>query len=157
MRKLQFLRFGFLIFHSAAAALLAQTLQPEPYTFLRKQLAFSPAELITLENGKIIVKLPKTAETREVAAFAIMRLDVHADFFVERVRDIVNFKKSENVLQIGKFSNPPRLEDLAELTLDQVDIDAIEDCRVKTLRPQDVHEVHRTIPKGSEPVRSELS
>ena len=132
VRKLQFLRFGFLILvFFAAAPLLAQTLQPEPYTFLRKQLAFSPAELITLENGKIIVKLPKTPETREVAAFAIMRLDVQADFFVERVRDIINFKKSENVLQIGKFSNPPRLEDLAELTLDQVDIDAIEECRVK--------------------------
>ena len=72
---------------------------------------------------------PKPLRPREVAAFAIMRLDVPADFFIERVRDIINFKKSDNVLQIGKFSNPPRLEDLAGLTLDQVDIDAIKECR----------------------------
>src|SRR6185295_2666275 len=83
-----------------------------------------------LESGKIVVRLPDTPETREVAAFAIMRLDVPADFFVDRVRDIVNFKKSDNVLQIGKFSNPPRLEDLAEMTLDPAEIDSIRRCRV---------------------------
>ena len=65
------------------------------------------------QNSKIIVKLPKTPENREVAAFAIMRLEIPTDFFVEKVRDIATFKKSEKVLQIGKFSNPPRIEDLA--------------------------------------------
>jgi hypothetical protein len=114
------------------AALLAQGPQPEPQTFLRKQLAFSPAELATVEVGQILVKLPKTPETREVAAFAIMRLDIPTDFFVEKVRDIVTFKKSENVLQIGKFSNPPKIEDLAGLTVDSVDIEAIKRCRVKS-------------------------
>jgi hypothetical protein len=115
-----------------SAAMLAQAPQPEPQTFLRKQLAFSTKELATLETGQILVKPPKTPETREVAAFAIMRLDVPTDFFVERVRDIVNFKKSENVLQIGKFSSPPRIEDLAALTVDSVDIEAIKRCRVKS-------------------------
>jgi hypothetical protein len=115
------------------AVVLAQTpLQPEPNAFLRKQLAFTPGELTSLEAGNIIARLPKTAETREVAAFAIMRLDVPGDFFVEKVRDIVNFKKSENVLQIGKFSDPPRREDLAGLTLDEVDIEAAKKCRVKS-------------------------
>ena len=65
LRKLRFLRFGVLMFVCLvlAAALFAQIPQPEPYTFLRKQLAFSPAELMTLENRKIIVRLPKTSET----------------------------------------------------------------------------------------------
>jgi hypothetical protein len=130
MRRLQYLGAGLLLLH--AAAFFAQVPQPEPYTFLRKHLAFTPAELVTLENSKIIVKLPKTPESREVAAFAIMRLDIPTDFFVERVRDIATFKKSEKVLQIGKFSNPPRMEDLAGLTFDQVDIDAIRACRVKS-------------------------
>src|ERR1043165_7582077 len=109
MRRFRFLGSGLLMLLSAV--LLSEVPQPEPYTFLRKQLAVTPAELITLENNKIIVKLPKTPETREVAAFAIMRLDIPTDFFIEKVRDIVTFKKSEKVLQIGKFSNPPRLED----------------------------------------------
>ena len=110
----------------------AQTPLPEPQTFLRKQLAVTTAELGALETGQIIVRLPKTSETREVAALAIMRLDIPADFFIERVRDIVNFKKSDNVLQIGKFSNPPGLEDLAGLTLDPVDIEAVRRCKVNS-------------------------
>ena len=132
---MRFTKFRMLLLTScifaAPAFELAQTPQPEPYTFLRKQLKFSRTELLTLEDGKIIVRLPETPEAREVAAFAIARLDVTREFFVQRVRDIVNFKKSEHVLQIGKFSSPPRLEDLSGLTLDQVDIDGIKACRMK--------------------------
>jgi hypothetical protein len=127
---MRFARFGLVVL-TCSVTLLAQTPQPEPYTFLRKQLSFSSAELSTLESGKVVVKLPKTSETREVAAFAITRVDVTRESFVEQIRDIANFKRSERVLQIGKFSSPPRLEDLAGLTLDQVDIDAIKACRVK--------------------------
>ena len=50
--------------------------------------------------------------------------------FLEKVRDIVNFKKSDNVVQIGKFSDPPRIEDLANLTLDRDEIDTIRRCRL---------------------------
>lgn len=122
---------GVLILSWFSALLFAQTKSlPEPQTFLRKELAITTFELGSLEKGQIIVKLPRTPETREVAAFAIMRLDVPTDFFIERVRDIVSFKKSDNVLQIGKFSDPPSLEDLAGLTLDPVDIEAIRRCRV---------------------------
>lgn len=115
-----------------SAVLFAQTSAPEPQTFLRTQLAVTTFELASLEKGQILVRLPKTPETREVAAFAIMRLDVPNDFFLEKVRDIVSFKKSDNVLQIGKFSNPPRLEDLAGLTLDPVDIEALRRCKVNS-------------------------
>lgn len=89
-----------------------------------------PLELSALESGQIIVKLPKTAETREVAAFAIGRLDVPAEFFLRRMRDIVNFKKSDKVLQIGKFSDPPRLEDLTNLTLDSTEMESMRRCKV---------------------------
>ena len=120
------------LFCSLTVLLDGQMPQPEPETFLRKQLGFTASELGSLERGEIIVKLPKTSETREVAAFAVMRLDVPSEFFVKRVHDIVSFKKSENVLQIGRFSNPPRLEDLAGLTFDAVDIDAIRRCKVNS-------------------------
>lgn len=130
---MRLLRFGTSIFilFMVGAETLSQAPQPEPYAFLRKELAFSSFDLATLERGQAVVKLPKTPETREVAAFAIIRLDISGDFFVESLRDIVNFKKSENVLQIGKFSSPPRLEDLAGLTLDPADIESLKQCRVK--------------------------
>lgn len=101
----------------------------ELQAFLQKQLSFTATELSALEAGQVLVKLPKTAETREVAAFAVMRLDVPPEFFLNKVRDIVSFKKSENVLQIGRFSDPPQLQDLAGLTLDPAEVDSIRRCR----------------------------
>ena len=115
-----------------AIAIHGQSLAPEPYSFLSRQLGFSSADLAALDTGQVLVKLPKTTETREVAAFAIARLDISTDFFIKKVRDIENFKKSENVLQIGKFSSPPTLADMADLTVDQVDIDGIRRCQVKS-------------------------
>jgi hypothetical protein len=87
-------------------------------------------ELSNLEKGRTIVKLPKTSDTREVAVFAIVRLDVPSAFFVDSVRDIVRFKTGDNVMKTGKFSNPPRLEDLSDLTLEPADIEALRRCRV---------------------------
>jgi hypothetical protein len=121
---------GISLLTAALAAQLPQTNKFE--TFLRKQLGVSTYELNSIEKGQIVVKLPKTSETREVAVFAVMRLDVPAEFFINRVRDITTFKNSDNVLQIGKFSNPPRIEDLAGLTVDAADIDAIKRCRVNS-------------------------
>jgi hypothetical protein len=113
-----------------AVALFAQTAPPQLDMFLRRQLGFTALEIGDLERGQIVVKLPATVESREVAAFAIMRLRVPSDYYVARFQDIVNFKKSDNVLQIGKFSNPPRLDDLANLSLDPVDIEAIRQCHL---------------------------
>ncbi len=130
VRKLQFLRFGFLIlvFFAAAPCLRKLCILNPIHSFANNWLS-RPLNSSRWRTARSLSSFPKPSRhgrsrIRHYAA------DVHADFFVERVRDIINFKKSENVLQIGNFSNPPRLEDLAELTLDQVDIDAIEECRV---------------------------
>ena len=114
------------------ATVCGQGLPSEPTSFLQKQLSFTAADLASLERGQTITRLPKTAETREVAAFAIMRLDVSGDFFLAKMRDIVTFKKSDNVLQIGKFSDPPKIEDLAGLTLDPSEIESIHRCRANS-------------------------
>ena len=114
----------------AAAALFAQAVPADLDMFLRNRLAFTPLEMGELERGQTVVKLPPTMEQREVAAFAIMRLRVPPEYYVNKFQDIVNFKKSENVLQIGKFSNPPKLEDLSNLSLDPVDLEAIRQCHI---------------------------
>jgi len=94
-------------------------------------MEFTAPELTELDKGKVLVKLPKTPETREVAVFAVMPIDVTADVFTEKVRDIVNFSKSEHLLQTGKLSNPPRVDDLANLTFEKSDIDSLRSCRAK--------------------------
>ncbi|HLH30656.1 MAG TPA: hypothetical protein VKY31_05600 [Terriglobia bacterium] len=125
----QVIRIGLLLC-VVATALFAQAIPSDLESFLRERLAFTPLEIADLQRGQIVIKLPATMESREVAAFGIMRLQVPPDYYVSRFQDIVNFKKSENVLQIGKFSNPPKLEDLAGLSLEPADIEAIRQCHL---------------------------
>lgn len=119
-----------LLLCAAIATVMAQTVPSDLQTFLRTRLAFTPLELGELDRGEIVVKLPPTTEQREVAAFAVTRLHVPPEFYVSKFQDIVNFKKSDNVLQVGKFSNPPRLEDLNGLSLEPIDIEAIRQCHL---------------------------
>src|SRR5579862_8649357 len=125
----RFLTTGLLLC-AAAATLLAQAGPSDLQAFLKTRLAFTPLELGELDHGQIVVKLPPTAEQREVAAFAVTRLHVPLEFYINKFQDIVNFKKSDNVLQVGKFSNPPRLEDLNALSLEPADIEAIRQCHI---------------------------
>jgi hypothetical protein len=74
-------------------------------------------------------------------------LNIGPDAFVAKVRNIVGLKKSPNVPQIDKFSNPPAIEDLRSLTLDASDIDAITRCRparcALKLNDAEIERLHR--------------
>jgi hypothetical protein len=82
-----------------------------------------------MERGKIVTKILDTGEDREIASFGVARLAVPKTFFVEKFRDIEKFKRSDEVMQIGTFSEPPRLEDLSELQFESEDLEAIKRCK----------------------------
>ena len=81
-------------------------------------------------GGGVVAKSLPSPEHRETAVAGSIRIDVPIEFFVKRFHDIVGFKRSEMVLQIGRFSNPPTLVDVAGLTFDPSDLDALRRCRV---------------------------
>lgn len=93
-------------------------------------MALTESELATVERGQPVAKILDVKEKREVAAFGIVRVQTPRPFFVERFRDIEQFKRSAAVLQIGRFSDPPRSEDVRDLIIDPVDIDSMRTCRV---------------------------
>lgn len=100
----------------------------DPFMFFRPYLLVTADEREALDRGEVIGRvLP--ARDRELAIFAVAALNVPADRIVDRARNIADFKQSPFVLQIQRFSDPPRLEDLARLTLDRVDVEAIQRCR----------------------------
>ncbi len=121
---------GLVVLLCVPSLTIAQTGQREPHTLLQKYFGFTRADLNAMEKGQVVTKLPKTANQREVATFGIVRVNAPQEVLVTKVRDIVNFKKSDNVLQIGKFSQPPRLEDLRGLTIDNEDLDALKFCKI---------------------------
>ncbi len=99
-------------------------------SFLRNQAGFSQVELHQLEQGKVLTKLLDTGSKPEVAVLGVMHVDVPANFFVERFRDIETFMKSDQVMAISRFDAPPQLSDLDGLTLAPGELLAIRECEV---------------------------
>ncbi len=96
---------------------------------LTRDLKFSTTDLSDLARGKLVKHSLDATAPGEIAFVGALRVDATEDAFAERVRDIARFKSGPDVLQIGRFSQPPVIEDLAPLVIDKNDMD-LRGCRV---------------------------
>src|SRR5438128_2378232 len=101
----------------------ASDLQPELRLLLSRDLGFSPSDVADLEKGKVVTRGLRVSAVGEVGAVGGVRVNTRKEAFVDRYRDIVQFKRSADVLQIGRFSSPPTIDDLAALHLEKQDVD----------------------------------
>src|SRR5258708_3384807 len=92
---------------SVAAAAPQSPIAPHLRSFLSGSLNFSAGGLTDVERGKIVRHRLAATAPSEVAAVGAVRIAADKDVFVEAYRDIVRFKRGPEVLQIGRFSNPP--------------------------------------------------
>lgn len=100
----------------------------DPFAFIRPSIHVSPNEKQKIDRGEVLVRI-LPGQGREIAVFAAASLNASGDSLVARVRDIVELKKSAYVPAIARFSDPPAIADLTTLTLDEVDLMAIKNCR----------------------------
>ena len=118
-------------------------------TFLTTAFRVSAADITRLDNGEVVSRTLETRNGREVATLGIARIKTSPSLYVERLGDIVTFKRAEGVVQIGRFSNPPRLEDVEPLKLEDDDLDRLRDCRTEDcklrLSAADIARVRREI------------
>ena len=105
------------------------TIDPAVRQVLMQDLKFSAADFADLGHGKIIRRTLDSTASGEVAAVGAVRIDAPLDAFLVAFRDIVTFKRHQDVLQIGRLSDPPTAEDLAPLVVGDDDLDG-RDCRV---------------------------
>src|SRR5215470_9932096 len=120
---------GALLVTTLVAAVPGSDLQPELRALLVGDLKFSSDELADLEHGKIVKHALPTSAPGEVAAVGGVRIRASKDRFAAAYRDIVRFKKSASVLEIGRFGSTPQLSDLDALTITHDDFD-LRECRV---------------------------
>jgi len=110
-------------------------LQPELDTVLTRDLHFSPADVTDLERGKIVKHVLRPAAPEEFGVVGAVRVQGSRERLVAAYRDIVTFKKSEAVPEIGRFSDPPSSSDLDALTTGRDDFDLrgckITDCDIR--------------------------
>lgn len=113
---------------SAAALVAVPATVLDPFAFFRPSIAVSADDRRELDRGQSIARVVRGTD-REVGVFAAVQVSIDGDRLVAWVRQIAELKKSTYVLAIGRFSDPPRVEDLNGLTLDDEDLSAIRRCR----------------------------
>jgi hypothetical protein len=98
--------------------------------FLDKHIGLSDDEFERLATGEHVTKILDTGRNDEVAVFGAIWIDAPVAFFLAQHEDIERFEAGDNIEAIGKLSDPPQLEDFAELTLPDDDIRDISKCRL---------------------------
>lgn len=103
-------------------------LSPEPFHFFRPPVTVSTQEAARLSGGETLVK-PVAPADGQVAIFSASRAEVTGDRLIRWVRRIEAMKAGPYAPAIARFSDPPRLSDLAALDLDASELDDLRDCR----------------------------
>ena len=112
---------------SSTAAPRRQTL-PVPFEkYVATTVRPSARERQTLMSGGPITKLLDSDASKEVAVFGAVGIDASPAQYVRRVKDIENFERGGAFRITKRISDPPRIEDFAQLELPEDD--------VKDLRP----------------------
>lgn len=104
-------------------------LGPELQAVFIRHFRFSAADLADLQRGQLVMRSLDTKTPGEAAAVGAVRVHARKEALVEQYRDIVTFKRGPDVLEIGRFSTPPVLDDLAALTITREDVD-LRTCRI---------------------------
>jgi hypothetical protein len=113
----------------AAAGLCAEPPAAFDEQALLKELGFSAHDLQKIGRGEVVGRTTQ-ADSSAVALVVAGTIAIPTGFYIDRFRAIESFKKTAEVLQIGRFSNPPSNHDLAALTLDEADVSDLKACRI---------------------------
>jgi hypothetical protein len=109
---------------------LGQTSVREFQNVLRDEAAFTADDFSAIERGEIVVKVLPVQDKREVAVCGLVRTQAPLEASLRAFRTSMTQQNQNSILQIGKFSSPPTLEDLQALTLEDRDIEDLKQCVV---------------------------
>lgn len=120
---------------------------PDTRSLLRDVAGFTDADWAHVERGTAVAKV-LDSDAREIAVAGAVRIAAPRERLVARLRDVDNLKRSAVVLAVGRFSRPPRPEDLASAPFEPYDLDLRDcrpgDCRVR-LAAADIQRFHREV------------
>ena len=118
-------------------------------SFLTEAFGVSAADIARIDSGQVVTRTLEVKNRREVATLGIARIRTTPAMYVERLIDIAAFKRTEDIVQIGKFGDQPQAPDVASLTIEDADLKLLRDCRVEAcgvrLPEADIERLRREI------------
>ena len=107
----------------------AGTADPKLRKALTERAGFSADQIAALERGEPVTKLIPANDPRDVAVCGVIELPSDPETALKSYQ--LSFSREQkSLLQSGKFTFPPRAEDLASLTLSDGDIADLKTCTV---------------------------
>ena len=113
-----------------ASATPSTTASTTARSFLATAFKLSAADMARVDAGEVFSRTMDVQNSREVATLGIVRINTTPARYVERMSDIVTFKRTDGILQIGTFSSTPAFEDIASLDIDEADLKRLRECTV---------------------------
>jgi len=95
-----------------------------------KSASFSDAEIAAVERGGVVSRIVPRKEDNDVFIVGVVRIAAPAEALVAAIQRIETLRNRLPIVQIGRFSTPPRVEDLDGLTFETKDLEALRTCRV---------------------------
>jgi hypothetical protein len=120
---------------------------PTTQELFRQIAQITDVEWAAIARGQAVAKVLET-DNREVAVAGAVRIAASSDLLAGRYRDIENLKRSTIVLDVGRFSTPPRPDDLLSVPFEDYNLDLRDckpgDCRVRLGAPE-IDRFHREV------------
>lgn len=111
----------------AAAACTLGAAATDPIAMLTLMGANSSERSKAAAGGAVLTIVP--AHGRDLAVFGVVMTTASPRRLADWARAVEQLYRGRFVPAIGRFSDPPRLADLAALTLDEQDLNDVRDCR----------------------------
>ena len=121
--------------------------RPSTRDLLRRIAQTTDAEWAAVNKGEAVAKVLPT-DTREIAVAGAVRIGASSERLIARYREVENLKRSAIVIDLGRFSQPPRPSDLASAPIEEYSLDLRDcqpgECRVR-LSAADIARFHRDV------------
>lgn len=123
----------------------------DPFAFLSPHVVLDRSARQALERGEAVARILES-DGAQLAIFGAAPLEAPPEALLEWTRAIAALKRSRFVLAIGRFSDAPQMSDLADLSLDAEDLDALRactpgDCDLK-LTGEEIARLRQAIERG---------
>ena len=129
--------------------------------FLQQSIGFDAEQLGTVERGEPVVKVLDARDRRDVVVFGIITLPVSREQYVRALRDFSTSLHIPNRTQLGIFSDPATLADVAAVTVNPRDVADMKNCKpgdcVVKLPATDMQRIHDQTNWSAPDVQAQLS
>jgi hypothetical protein len=105
------------------------TPRTDPFAFFQPDVVVGAADRERLDHGDVVVRVLPSRDG-QLGVFVSSGLDAPAEALVTWTRAIAELKQGKFVLAVRRFSDPPAIEDLDGLALDEGDVEAVRRCRI---------------------------